>query len=123
MPPQLNASKPNSRARRRSVTSSGPASTVILPAAGCEMPIPKIPAGREWSRVEKRRWNELWTSPQATQWDETASGTVALLVSYASLLLSGQGAAWIAQECRHASEALGLTPRSLLALNWQISDQ
>ncbi|EYR61918.1 hypothetical protein N866_14265 [Actinotalea ferrariae CF5-4] len=79
-----------------------------------------MPEGREWTRVEKRRWKELWTSPQATQWDETASGTVALLVAYESMLLAGQGSAWTAQEARHAADALGLTPRAMAALGWVV---
>ena len=79
-----------------------------------------MPEGREWSDIERRRWEELWTSPQATQWDETASGTVALLVAYESLLFAGKGAAWTASEARHASDALGLTPRAMAALGWAV---
>jgi hypothetical protein len=39
---------------------------------------------------------------------------------YESQLLSENGSAWVAAECRHASDALGLTPRAMLALGWQI---
>lgn len=115
-----NFTKPNSRAHRRPQTPAQRAALVMLPAEGCTLPVPPLPAGREWSETERTRWNELWTSPQATQWDETASGTVALLVTYESVLLSGQGAAWHGAEARHAAEALGLTPRAMAALGWAV---
>ena len=120
MPPQKNWTKPNSRAHRRPNTGAQRAALVVLPSQGCELPVPAISAGREWSDNEKARWTELWESPQAPQWDETATGTVALLVAYESMLLKGEGTAWIAQEARHASDALGLTPKAMAALGWAV---
>jgi hypothetical protein len=119
-----NFTRPNSRAHRRPApTPSQRAALVVLPAEGCTLPVPPIPEGRDWSAQERRRWQELWQSPQATQWDETACGTVALLVAYESMLLAGHGSAWTAAEARHAGDALGLTPRSLAALGWTIGGQ
>lgn len=122
MPPMRNHAAPSSRAHRRPVAPARRAALVVLPAEGCSLPVPKIPAGRTWSRVEKARWRELWGSPQATQWDETVKGTVALLVAYETALLSGEGSAWLAQEARHAAEALGLTPRAMAALGWAVGN-
>ncbi|MBT2568087.1 hypothetical protein J7I84_16600, partial [Arthrobacter sp. ISL-85] len=58
-------------------------------------------------------------------WDETVKGTVALLVAYESRLLAigDGGTAWVAQECRYASEALGLTPKALTSLGWRIANE
>lgn len=123
MPAPRNATKPHSRAHRRPV-SSGPRHALIdLPAAGCNLPVPKMPPGREWTRHEKARWRELWESPQATQWDDTVRGTVAVLVTYEAAIFAGTASAWQAQEARHAAEALGLTPRALVALGWRIVDE
>ncbi|WP_446676966.1 phage terminase small subunit [Rhodococcus aetherivorans] len=122
LPPQRNHSAPNSRAHRRPNSPAQRAALVVLPKEGCDLPVPKIPAGRQWSRTEKARWKELWQSPQATQWDETASGTVALLVAYETKLLADEGSAWVAQEARHASDALGLTPRAMAALGWTVGE-
>lgn len=119
MPTPRNALAPNSRAHRRPAPTAR-AALVTLPAAGCTLPVPRMPPGREWSPAERRRWRELWQSPQATQWDETVCGTVALLVAYEAQLLAGTGAAWVAQEARHAADALGLTPRALAHLGWKI---
>lgn len=120
MPPKRNASKPHSRAHRGG---TGPKSAFIaLPAAGCDLPTPDLPDGREWTPHETARWSELWSSPQASQWDETARGTVAMLVIYESAILAGTASAWMAQEARYAGEALGLTPRALVALGWKIAE-
>lgn len=119
--PQRNTATKNSRAFR----SGGNRKITVLPAEGCTLPVPKIPRGRTWTSVERARWKELWTSPQATEWDETAKGTVALLVSYESRLLDNNdgGSAWVAAEARHAADALGLTPRSMAALGWVVEDE
>ena len=54
-------------------------------------------------------------------WDDAARGTVSVLLVYESAILAGDASAWMAAEARHASEALGLTPRSMLVLGWQIT--
>lgn len=120
MPVPRNPAKPHSRAHRRPV-SSGPRSALIdLPATGCTLPVPKLPPGRIWTTAERARWRELWQSPQATQWDDTCRGTVAVLIAYESAIWDGTASAWQAQECRYASQALGLTPQALVALGWRI---
>lgn len=121
MPAARNATKQHSRAHRRPIGSR--TALVDLPATGSELPVPRIPAGVEWTNAQKGRWRELWRSPQATQWDETCRGAVARLVAYEAAIWSGEAAAWQAQEARHAEEALGLTPKALTALGWRIVDQ
>ncbi|MFC7503199.1 hypothetical protein [Nocardioides sp. GCM10030258] len=93
---------------------------VDLPASGCDLPVPDMPDGRDWTTTERSRWSELWASPQATQWDETARGTVAALLIFESAIMTGTASAWQAQEARYAAESLGLTPRALGQLGWRI---
>ncbi|GAA3667220.1 hypothetical protein FB459_1277 [Yimella lutea] len=120
MPTPRNAAKPHSRAHRRPV-SSGPRNALIdLPAGGCQLPVPEMPKGRDWTDAERERWAELWESPQATQWDDSARGVVGVLVAYETAIFSGKAASWQALEARHASESLGLSPRALVALGWRI---
>jgi len=122
--PLRNASKPHSRARRGPAgLPGGPRALVTLPAEGCTLPPPPMPKGRSWGPAERSRWLELWTSPQATMWDESASLTVALVVVYEASVLSGEASAWQAQELRHASASLGLTPASMAALGWRIEGE
>lgn len=120
--PVKNAAKPHSRAHRRPVTTGARSALVDLPPAGCDLPVPPMPPGREWTVAEAARWRELWQSPQATQWDDTVRGTVAVLVVYESAILAGEASAWMAQEARYASEALGLTPKAMAALGWRIAE-
>lgn len=118
MPAPRNAAKPHSRANRGTVGSRQ--ALVDLPAQGCVLPVTDLPSGRDWSEAESSRWTELWESPQATQWDDSARGTVAALVIYESAIMAGTASAWQAQEARYAAEALGLTPRALAQLGWRI---
>ena len=94
---------------------------VELPAAGCDLPVPDMPSGRDWTDREQARWSELWESPQACAWDDSATGIVAALIIYESALFDGSAAAWHAAEHRHAGEALGLTPRAMNQLGWRIT--
>lgn len=122
MPAPRNASKPNSRAHRRPPTASARAALVDLPAEGCDLPVPPMPPGRAWSGDDRDRWEELWQSPQAIMWDDTARGTVAVLLVYESEVLAGTASAWQAQEARYAADALGLTPKAMVGLGWRIVD-
>jgi len=118
-----NVSKPHSRAHRGGSGGTGPRAALIdLPAAGCDLPVPKLPKSRAWTAPERARWKELWSSPQATQWDDSVIGTVAVLVVYEQAILSGSASAWMAQEARYAAEALGLTPKAMAALGWRITE-
>jgi len=116
-----NATKPTSRAHRRPPLAGARAALVDLPAAGCDLPVPALPAGREWTEDDRARWEELWQSPQAVMWDDSARGTVAVLVVYEAAILAGAAAAWQAQEARYAAEALGLTPKAMASLRWRIA--
>ncbi len=122
MPAMRNTNSPRSRAYRAPEHGAPTRQITMLPASGCKLPVPTIPKTVKdaWSPEQKRRWKELWQSPQATQWDESYSGTVALLVAYESKLLTGDGSAWMAQEARYAADALGLTPKAMNALGWRI---
>lgn len=120
MPAPRNAAKANSRVNRGTLGARVP--LVALPSGGCDLPVPDPPAGCVWSDAQRSRWEELWRSPQATQWDETARGTVALVVLYEAAVFEGTASAWQAQELRYAAEALGLTPRALASLGWQIAE-
>ncbi|WP_455356862.1 phage terminase small subunit [Streptomyces sp. SYSU K217416] len=106
---------------RRSPGAAQPTATVELPPE-CSFDPPPIPGYVEWDEWQRSRWDSLWRSPQAFMWDETASSTVAMLITYERAVLSGAASAWQAQECRYASEALGLTPAAMQKLGWKIGD-
>lgn len=122
MAPKRNLSAPNSRQYRGPSSSPSRRGLVELPRTGCTLPVPDLPAGREWSASEIARWTELWQSPQATQWDDAAASAVGVLVCYESKLYSDSASAWHAAEWRHAATALGLTPQSMAALGWTMEE-
>lgn len=115
--PAPNPTKPYSKHRRL-----GARGLVVLPLEGCSLPAPKLPTGRKWSAAERRMWRELWSSPQAVQWDDSAALPVSMLVVYHSAVLAESASAWQAAEARYLSDKLGLTPQGMVALGWRIAE-
>jgi hypothetical protein len=79
-----------------------------------------MPSGRTWSEAEAAMWEELWASPQATQWHDAYVPLVALYVQVVCQSLSGRATAGLAQEARHLADHLGLSPAGLRTLGWQM---
>lgn len=116
------APKTDSERRRRNAPTF---EWVLLPAEGRIGAAPKLPAkapgGSPWSKLTRDWWADLWSKPQATQWDLSSSE----LFRFAALqekFWSGDStasdlAAILAIEDRH-----GLSPKSLLGLRWRIVD-
>lgn len=113
--PTPDPSRPHSRYRRTH-------NVVVLPAEGCSLPPPRMPKGREWTAAQRALWRELWRSPQAVMWDDSYTSTVAMYVSHVSAVLEGTASAWQAQEARHLSDRLGLSPAGMLACGWRLPD-
>ncbi|MEV6055008.1 hypothetical protein [Streptomyces sp. NPDC052107] len=65
-------------------------------------------------------WNELWVSPQATQWHDAYVPLVAMYVQIVCQSLAGRATAGLAQEARHLAEQLGLSPAGMRTLGWQM---
>ena len=114
--PRPNPNKPYSKHR------TGARAPVVLPADGCSLPAPPLPPGRRWSSPERRAWADLWSSPQAVMWDDSAALVVAAYVVHSGTVLAGTASAWQAQESRHLADRLGLTPSGLASLGWRIAE-
>lgn len=118
MPPQRDPRKPHSRygpnrGRDRE------AETVYLPLEhGYE--VPPLPKGREWSESEKEMWQDLWESPQASQWIDSVVPTVATYVVLVGQVLAGTANGTVAKEARQMADALGLTPSGMATLGWRL---
>jgi hypothetical protein len=111
--PKPNPAKPHSKYR---------ASPIIDLPAECNLPAPKLPSGRKWTAPERALWKELWSSPQASQWDDSYASIVALYVVNMVEMLGGEWSAWRSQECRHLADRLGLSPAGLIGLGWRLPD-
>lgn len=116
--PKRDPSKPNSRAYR-----DGKGGIVRLPASGCDLPVPDMPPGRDWTDYERELWGTIWSSPQATQFDDVYVPAVAAYIAHSTAIYAGKSSAWEAAEFRHLGDKLGLTPAGLMGLGWVIGDE
>ncbi|OKJ42811.1 hypothetical protein AMK22_07610 [Streptomyces sp. CB01580] len=67
-------------------------------------------------------WDELWQSPQATQYDDSFVPIVALYVRVVCDAFSGRVTAGLAQEARHLADHLGLSPAGMKSLGWRMEE-
>lgn len=107
--------------RRRRV---GP---VLLPASGRKGPTPKWPLPGKEDPFEIAAWIQLWATPQAVAWETL--GWTRTVARYCRAMVAAE---YLAQQTpsRSASllsqvtmmeDRLGLTPRSMRMLLWQIA--
>ncbi|MFE9446901.1 hypothetical protein [Streptomyces sp. NPDC006739] len=115
MPKARQPNSPNSRYREAQ-------KLTVLPLEH-NLPVPELPAGRDWSDHERAYWVELWETPQASQWDDSTAGVVAAVVVYWSAILAGTASNAQHMEYRHLVKALGLTPEGMRTLGWVMGDE
>lgn len=93
-----------------------------LPKEGRKGPAPAWPL----EGGAPRGWAELWRCPQAVQWEKMGSFlAVARYLRLRNLIEDLESAeamkpAWFS-ELRQTEDALGLTPKGMLNLRWQIA--
>ncbi len=117
MPPAPN---PNARHRQ-----GKPSQVTLLPAGGRKGDTPEWPlalakddevAEREWSL-----WVEVWCTPQAVAWERMRSTReVAMYVRWSVKAERADRDA--ASEARQLADRLGLNPKAMRALMWQIPE-
>ncbi|WP_455680010.1 phage terminase small subunit [Streptomyces rubrogriseus] len=115
--PRRDPTRPYSRANREGGKQPR-AALVVLPLAGCDLPVPPMPPGRTWTEAEEVMWVGLWESPQATQYDDSYIPLVALYVQIVCQSLSSRATAGLASEARYLADHLGLSPAGLRTLGW-----
>lgn len=112
--PKLNPARRNARV--------GP---LLLPAEGRRGAAPAWPLGKPLdldqglARRELSIWRELWKTPQAVEWERL--GWTRVVARYARTLV---GAEEMNKDCmaeaRQLEDRLGLTPKAMRLLLWQI---
>lgn len=73
--------------------------------------------------AESRLWRELWATPQAVAWERMGSGTRREVGRYVRLAIAAED--FEAKAATHAqatalADRLGLTPKSMRLLLWQV---
>jgi hypothetical protein len=89
-----------------------------LPAEGRGGPTPSWPlSGPE--DAESRVWSELWATPQAVAWERL--GWTRVVARYARLVVAAEDLNKDAlAEARQLEDRLGLTPKAMRLLLWEI---
>lgn len=108
---------PNPNARRRNAR---PAFR-RLPAAGRRGDVPEWPLGRS-TKAERDLWAQLWASPQAAAWEEL--GWIRTVARYARIAVAAEArdaTAAVMSEARQLEDRLGLNPRAMRSLGWEIN--
>lgn len=111
------------RQRRNSV-----AGEQQLPMSGRKGRAPKWPLPEDPDVSILKRWRELWRLPQAIVWDDLqnyreVARYVLVEAAIDRQLLSGEDPSGaLTGELRQAGDRLGMTPRALRSLGWDVSD-
>ena len=97
---------------------------LVLPAEGRQGPPPQWPLGdstnESMAQREQAIWMELWATPQAVQWERL--GWARVVARYARV---AAGAELLDKDCmseaRQLEDRLGLTPKAMRLLLWEIA--
>lgn len=108
---------PKDPAQRRRRHATG-AQKTLLPASGRTGAAPRWPL----AAAKPSLWSSLWRSPQAVAWQR--DGLVRVVARYALLLVDAEepGAPiTLLGEVRQLEDRLGLNPKAMRSLLWEIS--
>lgn len=95
---------------------------VRLPAEGRKTPAPKWPLGKPLPG-ELEVWREIWALPQALMWEKFRwFRTVGRYVRVCVRSEQATAGRDMMAEARQLEDRLGLTPKSMTALRWAITD-
>lgn len=98
--------------------------TTRLPVSGFRGPIPKVPAQIKLEDAGKAWWRWAWRTPQAAAWNAGHLWNVARRAQledvWAKQLEDGSATAAMASAMMVLEHRLGLTPKGMLELRWEI---
>lgn len=112
-PPKM---EPQRGARGRGITN--------LPANGRPGLPPDWPGSDRPSAAEWDAWGQLWSTPQAVAWERMGVGTCREVARYTRLLVAAEdpdARAAVHAQATALADRLGLTPKSMRLLLWQIA--
>src|SRR5687767_13879773 len=94
---------------------------VLLPAAGRVGPTPEWPLSG-FTPDEQEAWRQPWATPQAVAWEKL--GWVRTIARYCRVMVSAEASdstGAILAQATALEDRLGLTPKSMRLLLWQIA--
>lgn len=94
----------------------------VLPAEGRKGKPPAWPLSGVWKEDEQDAWTQLWATPQATAWERM--GWTRTVARYCRVMVAAEDpdatAALLAQATA-LEDRLGLTPKAMRLLLWQVA--
>jgi phytoene/squalene synthetase len=92
----------------------------MLPAGGREGDPPPWPLHEDPHELEQALWAQLWATPQAVAWQR--HGWTRVVARYVRVALVAESLNKDAMsEARQLEDRLGLTPKAMQMLMWQIA--
>jgi hypothetical protein len=110
-PPKFEPARRNAR--------TGP---LKLPAEGRRGDLPAWPLPGRTTAAERQAWSDLWRTPQAVAWERL--GWTRTVARYCRLMVEAErrnAPAKALAEARQFEDRLGLTPKSMRLLLWEIA--
>ena len=96
--------------------------SVLLPAKGREGPPPPWPLTGVPTSDERAAWVQLWATPQAHAWERL--GWTRTVARYCRVMLTAEAqdaSAAILAQATVLEDRLGLTPKAMRLLMWQVA--
>lgn len=95
---------------------------LLLPAGGRKGPTPKWPIEPPADAEEKAHWARLWRKPQAVVWEQQELHEVVARYCRIAVAATKRDAyASVMAQASSLEDRLGLTPRAMRMLLWQIA--
>lgn len=92
-----------------------------LPASGRKGPVPDWPLPGKPTAVERDAWRDLWATPQSVIWEEL--GWTRNVARFCRVMCEAEkrgASTMVRAECRQMEDRLGLTPKSMRMLLWEV---
>lgn len=110
---------PKAAEQRRNHHAPARGEWVDLPVNGRKGAPPKLPPMRKWSKVTLAWWAAIWSTPEATMWDERDGELVRLAVLHE--LFAEAPSAAISGEMRQIEDRHGMNEKGRRDLRWRIA--
>jgi hypothetical protein len=92
----------------------------LLPAEGRQGAPPSWPLAGRLSAAERTLWGQLWATPQSAEWERL--GWTRVVARYCRVALAAESLEKDAMsEARQLEDRLGLSPKSMRMLLWEIA--
>jgi len=95
-----------------------------LPPEGYQGKAPVWPLHGPLSQTELLTWRDMWSTPQAAAWATMGPGCARVVARYVRVLLRAESRAVLPTdmaEARQLEDKLGLTPKAMRLLLWEIA--